>query len=164
MSAPNFRTQKDFGLYVNDFVIPIYEDEENENSEVVEYLTDWHELRAVEKAVDELNRTLEFYSVELIDGYYTGVQFYVDEKNGDYDLALPSYYTADEWREIRKEDSSYSRNYFPYSYSETVRRMNSERRKINKWFEQIAVKEFGFIKYACVGIFSNGEAVYTKVA
>ena len=142
MATPNFRTQKNFSLWVID-------DEKAE---------DFFLMDEIERSVDELNSTLKYYRIELRSGYYTGVQLYVD-RQGD-DTELPTDYTATEWRKARR---GYLGEYYnENSHSHAVRRELAERRKIEKWMNRTAQK-MGFEQLYCVAIFSNGEAVYNRM-
>lgn len=146
MSAPNFITQKDFELYVKDFCL--YDN--NGNFDCVDY----YEVEYTQEKINELNRKLEYFSVELEDGRYTHTQFYVSEKS---DVENPDYYSPLEWRNERKYDD-YT---FPYPYSVAKRKRNAEIRRINRWFATVGVS-LGFEHIYCVGVYSSGEAVYCK--
>ena len=94
------------------------------------------------------NLMLKFFRLSLKGGYYGGVQFDVDwnERVGDPE-------------ELDNEDAHY---YFDCCRSEMLRRYKSERRTLAKRLKQLA-DYHGFEEIRCVGMFSNGEAVYERV-
>lgn len=167
MGAPNFNNnQLGFPLYVHDNIYAkvcpecgawnnaeeetCYEcgaslaDAEERYDDVQE---EWlcHEVK---NCMDEINKELAFFEVSLQSGYYVGVQFDVDwnERVGDPE-------------ELDNEDAHY---YFGCCWSEMLRQYKSERRTLAKRLKQLA--EFhGFEEIRCVGVFSNGEAVYERV-
>lgn len=173
MSAPNFDSnQLGFPLYVHD----------NVYSKVCPECGEWHEedaeecsacgadLSDVEPRYDEfdmeyiceeagndlrkLSEGLEFFAVRLESGYYAGVQFDVDWKN------IRGWGCAGDPEELDNDDAHF---YFDCCRSEMLRRYQRERRKLAKKLKELA--DFhGFEEIRCVGVFSNGEAVYERVA
>ena len=167
MGTSNFRTQEQFSLYAWNYEY-IYDEQ---------YKKDWEENnegmsfdvnRAYEDEVffivedfdtvltevlNKFNKTLNFYKVELKDGYYMGLQFYVEE---DAEI-LKHYYIQD----ITNEDTRY---YEDMCLSQFKRKLTSEINFINKRLLPELAKRLGFIKLNCIGVFSNGEAVYEKAA
>lgn len=167
MGAPNFNSnQLGFPLYVHEDVYSkvcpecgawnmdtadVCEEcgENLENEELrydeydTEYLSDevWSDLR-------KLNEELTFFAVGLSSGYYSGLQFDVDwnERVGDPE-------------DLDNDDAHY---YFDCCRSEMLRRYKSERRTLAKRLKQLA-DYHGFEEIRCVGVFSNGEAVYERV-
>jgi ribosomal protein L40E len=103
-------------------------------------------MREMEKVAEELNGVQSFYNVSVESGYYTGIQFYVDEKYCDID-------------DMSNEES---RDEFGICRSEMLRRYkvagNTIRRGLYK-----AAKDLGLDTLVCTARFSNGEAWYTKV-
>ena len=93
--------------------------------------------------MEKLNELLFFHEVKFKSGYYDGVQLYVEEK-------------AVNPHELDNEDCRY---YYDMCRSVAIRKYNAEIRKINRWMEKTAV-EYGWRKLNCLGIFSNGEAIY----
>ena len=176
MSAPNFYTQKNFDLYVqafepvsmeeyqkeyfldDDYYYPDYEEAETEEekAEILEKaynetMENWHEFfyqdifdgaDGFKGLMEELNDSLTFHEIQFESGYYTGVQLYVEEKENPHDL-----------------DNEDCRYYYDMCRSQAVRKYDAEVRKINKWMEKVAT-EYGWRKLYCLGIFSNGEAIY----
>ena len=105
----------------------------------------------VKSYMDEINKELAFFDVGLASGYYAGVQFTVSfKKYYGYEL---------DPEELDNEDAHY---YFDCCRSVMLRRYERERRKLGKKLAVIAADN-GFEEIRCVGIFSNGEAIYERV-
>lgn len=177
MSTPNFHTQKNFDLYVqvfepvsieeyqkeyfpdDDYYYADYEEAETkeEKAEILEKayneaMETWHEFfyqdifdgaDGFKTLMKNLNDSLFFHEVRFKSGYYDGIQLYVEEK-------------AVNPHELDNEDCRY---YYDMCRSQAIRKYDAEIRKINKWMEKTAV-EYGWRKLNCLGIFSNGEAIY----
>lgn len=171
MGAPNFNSdQLGFPLYVHDNVYSkvcpecgawnmaeadvceccgedISGEEERYDEYDMEYLCD-----EVQNDLHKLNEELTFFSVGLESGYYCGVQFDVDWKN------IRGWGCAGDPEELTNDDAHF---YFDCCRSEMLRRYQRERRKLAKKLKELA--DFhGFEYLVCVGIFSNGEAVYER--
>lgn len=162
MSAANFKTMERFPLYARDFMVEMkkcedcgtYQDNENEVCELCggelesEYVFDDLEREyvcgQVEEKVAALNRGLLFHKVSLENGYYSGVQFYVDT---EYDFDAEDF---------SNEDCQY---FFDMCRSKAYRKYAAEKRKIARFLDK-AAKEYGFKDLVCTAVFSNGEAVY----
>ncbi len=177
MSTPNFYNQKNFNLYIQSFEPISLEEYQKEYFPDDDYYypeyevavsEDWKK-RILEKAYDkameswrdmfyedilegydgfkglmeELNDSLTFHEVQFKSGYYDGLQLFVEEKEENP-------------HELDNEDCRY---YYDMCRSQAVRKYDAEIRKINRWMEKTAV-EYGWRKLYCLGIFSNGEAVY----
>ena len=100
---------------------------------------------------NSMSQSLKYHNVTVVSGYYYGFQFYVDEKySSQFDLSKESEYCID------NDDAHY---YFDMCRSEVIRKADAEKNRIRKWLERIAV-EYGYEILVCVGIFSNGEAIY----
>jgi len=100
---------------------------------------------------DELKDKLYTLTIDITDGYYTGVQFIIDTYNIDVDyLLINNYDNWDEWELW---------NYFhAETIEEAVNNLNEEIRLIREFLEW--VKNFGFRELNLVGVFSNGEGIY----
>ena len=85
--------------------------------------------------------------MEVRSGYYVGVQFYVEEK----------FYGKIE--DYTNEDTQCE---FGMCRSKTLRKYKTECNKIRRELLK-AREDLGLIQLGCIGIFSNGEAVYTKI-
>ena len=92
--------------------------------------------------MEDFTDSLTFHKLEFRDGYYSGIQIYVEEKENPY--------------ELDNEDCNY---YFDMCRSKAIRKYDSEIKKINKWLDKTAVA-YGWRQLLCLGIFGNGEAVY----
>ena len=170
MSTANFDSrQEGFPLYVHDNIYAkicpecgLWNDMEEETCCVcgedlhdadVEY--DWlreDDLCAdVKRDMDEINKDLCFFEVGLASGYYVGVQFDVSFKKTYYGNELDP-------EEMDNEDAHY---YYDCCRSVMLRKYERERRKLGKKLAELA-EYHGFEEIVCVGIFSNGEAVYER--
>ena len=98
-----------------------------------------------------LKRELQFFKITLKDGYYCGLQFYVEE------IGNMRYI------DVEDVDNEETRYYYDMCKSEFLRKYYSEINFINKKLLPKLAKFFGFEEYYCGGIFSNGEALYYKV-
>ena len=175
MSCSNFITQKDFKLFLWDFERPTDEKlneyicEMNEDITSVEDITesmrnDYAEKmynweyddivsffsKTVDNILHDFKRELQFFDITLKDGYYCGLQFYVEETEN------MSYI------DIENLDNEDTRYYFDMCKSEFLRKYKSEVNFINKKLLPKLAAYFGFEEYCCAGIFSNGEAIYCK--
>ena len=160
MSTPNFYNQQNFKLYVKSFE-PIsleeYEAEyfDGDEEDLEEYYE--NDMRYWEKdfyddiyegfvgfkdLMEEFNDTLTFHELKFYSGYYTGVQIYVEEKENPH--------------ELDNDDCNY---YYDMCRSKAIRKYDAELRKINKWMDKVAT-QYGWRELHCLGIFSNGEAIY----
>lgn len=164
MSCPNFKTQKDFPLFVTSIFDGYYREDEDGK----EVWIDWdspmyHDLEA---DLENFNEDLQFFKLTAEGGYYSGVQLMLEPD--DPDRTLTKDFTPEEWRKYRKEARDYPGSYytwdFEYSYSEQKKLEQKEIRKIKEFCKTVLAKEYGFEEYACRGVFSNGEAVYEKVS
>lgn len=176
MSTPNFYNQDNFKLYVqtyepmtleeykeeefhyDDYLYPQYEEAEDEEDK--EYILEksydhamqlWAEdfYRDIEyghdgfkEVMENFNDELTFHEITFKYGYYEGVQLYVEEKDNPH--------------ELDNDDCNY---YYDMCRSKAIRKYDAEIRKINKWMDKVAT-EYGWRELHCLGIFSNGEAIY----
>ena len=100
-----------------------------------------------------INDELEFYKVKIEDGYYEGIQFVVEQEYEEsFDLEKGTKY------EIDNDDAQY---YFGMCRSKVLRKAESERNRIKKWLKNL--KKYGYWELNCDGIFSNGEAIYSRI-
>lgn len=167
MSTPNFdHRQLGFPLYAHDEIYSricpecgAWNDAEEETCydcgaslDGAEERPDWCAEEDLFEMVNydlrNINDELDFFTVELKSGYYCGVQFDVNfnDRIGDPEG-------------LDNEDAHY---YFDCCRSEMLKRYKRERRKLGKALETLA-RDHGFDKLVCVGIFSNGEAIYERV-
>lgn len=102
---------------------------------------------------EKFSDDLKYHKVSVQSGYYQGFQFIVNELYDNmFDLDKESPYCID------NEDANY---YFGMCRSKVLRSADAEKRKINKWLEEMG-KMGGFEILVCGGVFSNGEAIYYK--
>lgn len=170
MSTPNFETQRDFDLYVTDNFLsyPYKIDDEtddfvlDENDEpVIDYdaepYFDHSYFEECENYTDNnLNSKLRFFTISFKDGHYQGIQTYIEPK-------YPNDFDALDFLE-------YSRYYEPqrlfaqFGYNTYIlkRKILAEIKLINNELLPKLKDTFCFGKIKCVGIFSNGEAIYEK--
>ena len=167
MSTANFDSrQNGFPLYVHDDIyakvcpecgaVNDSEDEVccdcGEDLHKVEVEPDWIAeewlCKDVGHDMEEINKDLDFFTVRLKSGYYVGVQFDV---NWNDHIGDPE--------ELNNEDAHY---YFDCCRSVMLRKYERERRKLGKQLAKLA-KNYGFEEIVCVGVFSNGEAIYERV-
>ena len=144
MSTPNFRTMRDFDLYaMHDDAFCDYDEEHSDHPGFDQWAFDfWAESLGLEA----LNEGLSFHSVRLKSGYYAHTQLYVDAKHDP--------------REMDNYETNY---YFGMCRSKAIRAYEAEVRKIRRWMDKHCPAA-GMQKLICVGIFSNGEAVYEIAA
>jgi len=156
MSAPNFeRMECGMPLVCGGF----YDDYEKE------YERQFHEKPFDDEVYDEIqydcdfysdeaadfSKTLKYYTVSVESGYYDGWQFWVEQNDGlELNPESPDC--------IDNEDAHY---YFDECRSKVLRQANSERNKIQKWLKKWVDKKMIY-ELVCVGVFSNGEAVYDE--
>lgn len=155
MSTPNFETQDDFDLYVSNME---YETLDEDDEPTGEYEFDYGLYDATQSFIDDvLNKQLEFFKITLESGYYVGVQSYVVPRTiyyGDDSYDFINYYEDYDGKDIYA--------YFGYNKHVLKQKILKEIKFINeKLLPQL--KEYTFEQIKCVGIFSNGEAVYERV-
>ena len=176
MSCPNFETQENFKLFLWDFKRPddkylnenileideditsiedITESMRNEYAESI-YEREYRDItdnfsETIDDILHTLKRELQFFKITLKDGYYCGLQFYVEETGNMRYIC------------VEDVDNEETRYYYDMCKSEFLRKYYSEINFINKKLLPKLAKFFSFEEYYCRGIFSNGEAVYCKV-
>ena len=102
------------------------------------------------RLAENFTKTLNYHTVDIQDGYYSGIQFIVYENNEClFDLSKDG---------ISNEDAQY---YYGECRSKVIRKADAEKRKIYKWLK--SMKDYGYLELSCDGVFSNGEAVYSIV-
>lgn len=139
MATANFYNQKNFDLYVK-----AYESEDGYSEFEADIFYDdiFNGYDGFKEVMEKFNDDLIFHSLEFQSGYYDGVQLYVKEKENPH--------------ELDNEDCKY---YYDMCRSQAIRKYDTEINKINKWMKKVAV-EYGWKKINCLGVFSNGEAIY----
>lgn len=138
MSTPNFYNDDFFDLYV-------FPDSDDEF-----IYDDPHELDyAIERATKELKREPQFFNIELASGHYCGIQLKVNPCSAVRDYGTPA-----------EQENYLCRYHWDMSRSEAMRKFESEKKWMNNKLLPAVAKLIGFKKLNCVGVFSNGEAVY----
>lgn len=167
MSTCNFRTMDDFDLWVIDdekicewyLGEEIIEERKKENEDYepiwdIEFAYDlFLEDFNRDSGIDELNDNLKWYNVRLLNGYYDGVQIYIDTEWSGIDEVttwLDTKYLI--W------DDNECFLQFGLSRKETIKMIEEEKKRINTFLENLDM--YGFYKIECVGRFNNGEAIY----
>lgn len=172
MSCPNFETQSWFPLFVIDEDRYSYrtcdeccenfgEDEEvcpycgNALFDVIfDYDLCYWDCKAIMSELDKENDNLSFFEIRIQDGHWRDGQLIVNlTKYADccgFDIDGNTSYV----------DNENTRYYFDCCRSECIRRFNVEHNKVLKIMKKIA-DEWSMEELECVGVFSNGEAVYT---
>lgn len=164
MATANFKTMADFPLIASDDIrekicpecgcgCPDDADKcehcgcdiSEVDSIVDDFLCD-ERTREMEKVAEELNEAQDFYTVSVESGYYSGVQFYVDE----------NYWKVEKWTNSDAQDE------FGICRSEMLRRFKVAGNKIRRGLYK-AAKDLGLDVLVCTARFSNGEAWFTKV-
>lgn len=169
MSTPNFETQTEFDLYVTDnFVVYPYELDENDDFVLdnngdpiinydVEPFFDYSYFEECKNFTNNnLNSKLKFFTISFADGYYSGIQtFITPKKPNDFNaldfLEYPHYY----------DNSQLFREFGCNTYI-LKRKILAEIKLINNKLLPQLKENYFFDKIKCVGIFSNGEAIYEK--
>lgn len=176
MSTPNFHTQKNFKLYIQSFE-PIsieeyqkeyFQDDDRTFSEYEATTDEYWKKHLLEKSynnamefwndifytdiyegcdgfkevMEDFNNTLIFHEITFKSGYYDGVQLYVEEKENPH--------------ELDNDDCKY---YYDMCRSQAIRKYDAEINKINRFMDKVA-SQYGWKELHCLGIFSNGEAIY----
>lgn len=178
MGTNNFTTQKDFDLYV---AVYDYPDEEEAKKAWIEYKKDYYgeydeedfnydnwvdndaewyydsEYANLKWLADEVNDKLNYFKITLESGYYDGIQTLIEPQ--DYWSVL-SYKNFEDF-ELDNEDSNY---YFGDYRSVTLRKIRAEINKINKKYLPYMKNNSSLERIIKIGQFSNGEAVYQRVA
>ena len=145
MSTCNYTTQSDFDLYIYDEDL---DDTLDEDTAINDY--DFSMACVYEESkrlAKELSKELMFHDIEIKSGYYTGIQTYVKK-----------YY--EDFEQLDNDDCHY---YFDMCKSKAIRKYKAEVKRINKKLLPKFKTELGFDHIKCVGVFSNGEAIYERV-
>lgn len=165
MSTPNFNITKvmdkyDLPLMVqSDSMLYEYIMEEKPNEDDIDLDTFCFEVQNgfdcltedIEADFDELKSELNVFSIELVSGYYSGIQFKIDTADLDYDYLDIDKYEWSEgelWAFFRAD-----------TIEEAKEHINNDLKLIKEFLE--SMKDYGFRPLNCDGVFSNGEAIYS---
>lgn len=168
MSTPNFQTQTLFDLYVTyNFLQHPYLIDPNTDDYVLDENGDYIINYDIEPFFDNsyfdecknyidknLNSKLAFFEIGFEYGYYSGIQTFITPKDpNDFDpfdwLEYPQYYDT---KELFTQ--------FGYNTYILKRKILAEINLINTKLLPQLKQHYYFDKIKCVGIFSNGEAIY----
>jgi len=183
MSTPNFTTNKDFSLMILEsddyrrYVCPdcgallFSNDGSHWYCDSCDYSTDDpgdleyeiddlaydDDVEFIEADLRKFSDTLRFFGVTMVPGYYTDVQAKVYAKTAGIGEGYwrEDTSTADDPHDLGNSDCRYN---WDLCRSEAIRKYDAEKRKVQKFVE--GLRDYGMRKIVCVGIFSNGEAVY----
>ena len=139
MGTCNYVTQSDFDLYV-------MQERGDETYEELELMYD-----EAKRLATSLNNELIFYKIRIECGYYCGLQTIIDQTDWDY------------YNDVEDMDNDACKYYFGMCRSKAIRKHKAEVNRINKKLLPLFEKELGFDHIKCIGVFSNGEAIYERV-
>lgn len=167
MSTANYLTQKDFNLYVYEpdisdiYIRDFFEnnnyltngtfddlsDREKDNI-IAEYINLEYEdeLDNLRYLINEINQKLLFHRIRIVSGYFSGLQTYIE-------LIIDP-------EELTNEECKYNYNLYK---SQVIRKYQAEIKRINQKYLPYLHNNSGLKQIKCIGIFSNGEAIYEKV-
>ena len=167
MSTPNFKKQSLFDLYATDaFLEYPYKQDDNDDfvlDENGDYQIDYDDepyfndilFQECKEYADKLNARLDFFNIDFADGYWEGIQTYINPQTSDFDaldfLAHPQYYdTSDLFSE------------FGVNSYILKRQILAEIKHINNDLLPELAQMYNFDKLHIVAQFSNGETIYAK--
>lgn len=159
MGTCNYITQSDFDLYTIEHSKPTQEEIENFMIETGEMFDEDFDCEMfyrytyedAELLAERINKELTFYKIKIGCGYYDGIQTFVDHSHWDY------------YNNVEDMDNDACKYYFGMCRSKAIRKHKAEVNKINKKLLPLFEKELGFDHIRCIGVFSNGEAIYERV-
>lgn len=159
MGTCNYITQSDFDLYTIEYHSPTQEEIENFMIETGEMFDEdfdceifyYDMYRDAESLADRINKELTFYKIKIGCGYYDGIQTFVDQSDWDY------------YNNVEDMDNDACKYYFGMCRSIAIRKCKAEINRINKKLLPLFEKVLGFDHIRCIGVFSNGEAIYERV-
>lgn len=169
MSTPNYKKQPEFDLYATDDAFLEYpykldDNDDNVLDESGDYIIDYdaepyfdHTLfQECKEYADKLNAHLDFFNIDFEDGYYAGVQTYINPQTSEFDaldfLQYPQYY----------DKSDLFAEFGVNSHILKLKILKEIKFINNKLLPELA-KMYNFDKLHIVAQFSNGETMYEKV-
>lgn len=141
MSTANFTTMDNFDLWVYE---PDFCGDLPDNPDEWDYAIAYKDFTRNFESTPKPKT--DFFNICLKDGYYSGVQIYVDYKP---DLCDPKYLT--------NEDTRY---FLDLPLSVAKRKHEAEIRRIQKWLARLG--RIGAVKLIQLARFSNGEVWYER--
>lgn len=159
MGTRNYISQDNFDLYITEYEVDEEYIKEYEEINECEFDEEWDSqmfyediYMQAERLANKLNEELMFYQIEIRSGHYDGLQTIIQGTDWH-----DSYYNIED---VSNDDCHY---YFDMCRSKAIRKHNAEVNKINKKLLPLFEKELGFDHIRCIGVFSNGEAIYERV-
>lgn len=159
MSTVNFWSMERFPLVVatDENIIDFYKDEDYTEEESID--CDYDTLNRYydwisddfQNDIEAINEKLKVFSVKLKSGYYTGLQFYIDED--DVNLFFKEEANWDD------DDVYYT---FRVDNKATLKRLIDEEIALINEFLKEEKQTYGLTCLSLQGVFSNGEGVYTE--
>lgn len=134
MATNNFCTMKKFDLWVMN----------TENFDGYDFRDAVEEM---ELAADRMNKNLMFHNITVKEGYYTGLQFFIEP---EHELDAYNY---------DNDDCHY---YFDMCKSLAYRKYQAEIKRINRELKKIG-KLLGMVQILQSATFSDGSAFYKVV-
>lgn len=159
MGTCNYIAQSDFDLYTIEYSKPTQEEIENfmiETGDIFDEDFDsemfyYDTYKNAEWLAKRINKELIFYKIRIKCGYYCGLQTIIDQTGWDY------------YNDVEDMDNDACKYYFGMCRSKAIRKYKAEINRINKKLLPLFEKELGFDHIKCIGVFSNGEAIYERV-
>lgn len=159
MGTCNYITQSDFDLYTIEYGKPTQEEIENFMIETGEMFDEdfdsemfyYDTFQNAKWLAKRINKELTFYKIRIKCGYYCGLQTIIDQTDWDY------------YDNVEDMDNDACKYYFGMCRSIAIRKYKAEINRINKKLLPLFEKELGFNRIRCIGVFSNGEAIYERV-
>ena len=115
----------------------------------------WQEISEfaehLEEELNEFNEKLKHFKLTVEGGYYHGFQYNIEETS--------SY---DDYESIQSIDDETADYYYGMTAKEIRAEFEQDLDEIREFLKESA-KYPGLTEIYCVGVFSNGEAVYSKV-
>jgi hypothetical protein len=159
MGTCNYIIQSDFDLYTIEYKRPTQEEIENfiiatgemfdEDFDTEIFYYDMY--RDAERLADRINKELIFYKIKIGCGYYNGIQTFVDQSDWDY------------YNNVEDMDNDACKYYFGMCRSKAIRKYKAEVKRINKRLLPKFKTKLDFDRIICVGVFSNGNAIYERI-
>lgn len=132
MATSNFKNMDKFDLFV---LLDL--DDEDLDQFVLDYI-----CTNIESEIEDFNSCLKFHQLTLVNGYYNGLQLYVETVH-----------------DVETMDNDNCKLWFDECRSTSIKQYHAEENKIRRFMEKIS-KEYGFIHLYELGILSSGETVY----
>ena len=163
MSTPNFNITKVMDMFDLPLMVQsdemlykyVMEDFPTEDTDTDDYIWEVNNgfnclMDDIRDQLTDLQCELNIFTINISDGYYTGIQFVIDTADLD-----TSYLNVegnwDEWELAYYFDAD--------TIEEARENVAKEVKAISMFLENM--KDYGFRPLNCDGVFSNGEAIYS---